>query len=1351
MNRTLRKLLRIVLLPLSMASLVHAGGLDRAEPIGPYLDGALPSQTPRSASGSWETVDSFPEVILIDPIQMVPVPGTNQLLVAEKIGRLMVFENSSTSSGRNVILGIEDQTAAKEDSGLLGVAFHPEFGQEGSPNRQYLYVWYRYTPDTSEVHKAYLRLSRFEWNGTGTIDKTKEFVLINQFDRHNWHNGGGMFFGADGLLYFAVGDEGGSNDAFDVTQKRDGGLFSGIFRIDVDQDASRSHPIRRQPLSGETPPAGWPESYTQGYFIPNDNPWPSSDGSQLEEFWAIGSRSPYRMTQDPFTGRIWIGDVGQGARDEINWAVRGANFQWPFMEGTVTGPKSRPSNVLGVETPPIYDYGRSEGGCVIGGYVYRGSENPDLVGKYIFGDFNNGQIRAMSYTPGGTPTFENLGSVPERRLSGFGYDADGEIYAMTIGHTGVTEGGTAYRFQRSGITVPEPPATLSATGAFSDLPTLTPRAGLMPYDLIQPLWSDGADKKRWIAIPNDGTPDSPGEKIKFSETEPWVLPIGSVLIKHFEYAGRRLETRFFVRGSDGEYFGFTYKWRADNSDADLLPGPAVDETIDVGGGEDIEWHFPSRTECFLCHTDAAGTVLGPKTRHLNKDLFYPATGRTDNQLNTIKDLGFFSPGFDDSEIPGFLTAANINDPAESLERRMRSYLDINCSQCHQPGGPTQAVLDTRFTTPPNFQNMVNVTPGNELGLSAPKIIKPKSVPDSVLHLRMSSLDGCCAMPPLAKNAVDADAVRVLAEWIESLDPAISPQGYTAETPPEDHSVPRLTLSIRDGGPVVSGPFTVDLTASEPILGLTANDFKLVNATISSVAGSGAGWTVSVTPIGSGFGSIAIPSDKVTDENGNANLAVDALLFENAASGGANLLSNAGFENGLQAWDLGGSVSNSTEVRSGSGGARISENSYVVQSIPIAGGEIHTFSGFYKADSSVTRLEAGAIFFNSSGEEILDSFTLLSPTSVFSPFSLRLDVPSAAASAAVYILNSSGGSVVVDDLLLVRESGSGGGPPTNILTNGGFDSGSITPWDVGPTNVSFSTDARSGSHAALLDTESFVVHNMRATAGQEYRFGGYYKTSAPGGVHEVGIVFWGNDGSVLGETELSLPHSVDYAEFSVKDTSPEGTVSLSAWIYNGGTPMMKVDDTALFLVSGPENTSNSGDGNSPDAVLLARNGTRALLDAKNSSVTTKPAPVSVQPDLWVRGGKGGYRGDNEYGPGQKARRFTRSSRVRANFSIVWQNDAATHQDGAVLRVSGSSKGFKTKYFKADGVRVNLTGIIKTGRYRTINGAPGETESYTVKVRQGSRSNRLRFKSNLVAVSVLDPTRADTVQMKAIRRR
>lgn len=323
-------------------------GLDSAVPMGGYLDGALPVQTP-GANGDWVLVNAFPGVTFIDPVQMIPVPGTTQLMVAEKVGRLSVFENDPATTTKTPLFDIRNQVESSHDSGFMGVAFHPEFGQAGSPNKDYVYIYYRYTPNPAEKNLAYCRLSRVTWVlGSGSIDTSSEFVLINQYDRHNWHNGGGMFFGNDGFLYLSVGDEGGANDQYNTTQKMDLGLLAGVFRIDVDQQGgSVSHPIHRQPQNPATPPSGWPDSYSQGYYIPNDNPWLDAGGGNLEKFWMVGTRSPHRMTIDRPTGDIYLGDVGQGTREEVSLIVKGGNLQWPYMEGIVNGPKAKPSPLIG--------------------------------------------------------------------------------------------------------------------------------------------------------------------------------------------------------------------------------------------------------------------------------------------------------------------------------------------------------------------------------------------------------------------------------------------------------------------------------------------------------------------------------------------------------------------------------------------------------------------------------------------------------------------------------------------------------------------------------------------------------------------------------------------------------------------------------------------------------------------------------------------------------------------------------------------------------------------------------------------------------------------------------------------
>ena len=159
-------------------------------------------------------------------------------------------------------------------------------------------------------------------------------------------------------------------------------LAHGI-RFDVDCDPARSHPIRRHPIS---PDPRYP-CFTGNYFIPNDNPFVSSSGDALEEYWAIGLRNPDVMARDPMTGEIWVSDVGQQLREEINLLTKGGNYEWSYREGIIAGPKPRPADVFGREIAPVYDYRHRDGNnSVVGGHVYRGKRHVDqLTGKYLFG------------------------------------------------------------------------------------------------------------------------------------------------------------------------------------------------------------------------------------------------------------------------------------------------------------------------------------------------------------------------------------------------------------------------------------------------------------------------------------------------------------------------------------------------------------------------------------------------------------------------------------------------------------------------------------------------------------------------------------------------------------------------------------------------------------------------------------------------------------------------------------------------------------------------------------------------------------------------------------------------------
>lgn len=307
------------------------------------------------------------------------------------------------------------------------------------------------------------------------------------------------------------------------------------------------------------------------------------------------------------------------------------------------------------------------------------------------------------------------------------------------------------------------PPVLSATGAFSNVANLIPTTGLIPYTVNSPLWSDAALKTRWVAVPNDGPPYTTDEQISFVPQGEWTFPNGTVFVKHFELVvneitgeKKRLETRLLVRNSTGNVYGVTYKWRSDNTEADLLPG-ALDEDIPIttstGETRIQRWSYPSRGQCLVCHNTTANYVLGVKTHQLNGNFTYPSTGRTDNQLRTFAHVGLLNPTPNENDIPNFLKSTSVNNTTAPIQYRMRSWIDSNCSQCHRPNG-FGPVFDARFYTPLENQNLID------------QVVLFRDIEGSPLYDRDNALDDR-KMPPLAKNMVDQNAMATLRQWIAS--------------------------------------------------------------------------------------------------------------------------------------------------------------------------------------------------------------------------------------------------------------------------------------------------------------------------------------------------------------------------------------------------------------------------------------------------------------------------------------------------------------------------------------------------------------------------------------------------------
>ena len=365
------------------------------------------------------------------------------------------------------------------------------------------------------------------------------------------------------------------------------------------------------------------------------------------------------------------------------------------------------------------------------------------------------------------------------------------------------------------------PRRLSETGAFKDTQRLVPNDSLIPYDLIVSFWSDGAAKSRWVAVPD--------EKIKFSPTGEWSFPKGAVFVKNFMLATdethpeikRRLETRLLVCDANGGVYGVTYKWRADNRDADLL-ATNLTELIPIKtatGTRTQAWYYPSRPDCLTCHTANAGYVLGVKTRQLNPDFTYPS-GVTDNELRAWNHLGLFDTNLNKAELKNFPALARPDDPARSLEDRARSYLDANCANCHRPHG-TVAAFDARYDTPLAQQNLIKGPVLIDERIDNPRIIAPNDRWRSLLFMRANTMEPF-KMPPLARNRVDEPGMVLLQQWIESLPgppvlppPEISPRGGNFSKPVEVilKSEPGATIRYTRDGTV---PTTSDLLYEKPV-------------------------------------------------------------------------------------------------------------------------------------------------------------------------------------------------------------------------------------------------------------------------------------------------------------------------------------------------------------------------------------------------------------------------------------------------------------------------------------------------------------------------------------------------------
>lgn len=690
----------------------------------------------------------LPDVDLQWPIFVTTEPLTERILFidndrTEKTFRICRLLPAGTDRSEN--RGeIRYEVLLRTPDALYSVCFHPRYAGNG-----YIYVGGHGTRDDE---RRTCRITRY------TVSREPPFriepgsgTVIIEWES-NGHNGAAPAFGLDGMLYVTTGDGTSDSDTHMVGQGLDH-LLAKVLRIDVDR-----------PDEGKM------------YSIPDDNPFVGMPGARGET-WAYGLRNPWRMTVDPQTGHIWVGNNGQDLWEQVYFVRRGDNYGWSVYEG---GHPFYLERELG-PTPhvkPAFDHPHAEARSLTGGIVYYGRRYPELQGAYLYGDYSTGRIWAGRHD-GERVVWHREIADSQLQITSFGAGPDGEL--LITDHQ--KEGGLYTLEPVTDRSANEEfPRRLSDTGLFRDVPTHEMQSGVIPYSVNSPLWSDGAEKTRFFAIPADDANDARPPKIGANGVRSWSFPEGTVLVKSFALdtvegdpdSRRWIETRLLTR-QQGEWIGYSYEWNQEQTDATLVPASGADRKFSVraadGSSLDRSWRYPSRAECMVCHSRAANFVLGLSTPQLNRDHDYG--GVVDNQLRALEHAGYITlkrgsaadGGFDAADHPRLVDP--YSDQA-SLEDRVRSYLHANCAHCHvAAGGGNSQMLLSIATKTADMRVIDEVPLHHRFEIADARIVAPGDPGRSVLLKRLETRERG-AMPQIGTAIPDVRAVALFREWITQL-------------------------------------------------------------------------------------------------------------------------------------------------------------------------------------------------------------------------------------------------------------------------------------------------------------------------------------------------------------------------------------------------------------------------------------------------------------------------------------------------------------------------------------------------------------------------------------------------------
>ncbi len=750
---------------------------------------------------------AYPKLSFNGPTSLHRMPNDKRFIILEQWGKIFSFEDREQVANADLCADLPHNrpphsgTVAGDHHRieLYSLAFHPDFA-----NNRWVFLAYI----VHGAEKPITHLSRFELSDTQRPQLLVDSELEILTCQGGGHNGCTLLFDPQGYLYMSIGDltDPSPPDTLETGQDISD-LYASILRIDINR-----------PADGKN------------YSIPSDNPFVDLPGAR-PEVYAYGLRNPFRMSFDPPTGDLWVGDVGWEAWEMVYRVISGGNYGWAIKEGP-GDVKSQPIGPTPIQ-PPEIALSHAEAASVTGGLVYRGKQLPEFYGNYIFGDWITRKFWAAQFDEESVLQLQEV-AVGTVKPSCFESDSAGEL--LVTDYSDASQGSGIYRFVANpALKLPSEdnsalqfPRLLSQSGLFADTSQHLPARGVSEYTLNAPMWMDGATQTCLLAIPGADTAvfhEQPQKMFDWFQTYV-TFPNGSVLAKTYslstindsEPRERRIETQVAFKDEQGEWQYYTYRWNAENTDAELVARSGEAEKLRVpdrhvaGGERELNWQFGSRTQCRICHTPWAGESLGfieqqlrrPKQQHDSwRSLLAAGIVRTSDQftpplIDRLSDGKQIEPPPDESQIqvegansvglrehelaasslrPVVNALAVVHDASQPLEDRARAYLHANCAHCHLTGGSASTTFDVTFAKTLSETKLVDARPmRGSMGLSDPRLIAAGDLSRSVVWVRMAK-SGSGHMPHTGATTIDAAGVRLLGSWIQQLTPDTERRGW----------------------------------------------------------------------------------------------------------------------------------------------------------------------------------------------------------------------------------------------------------------------------------------------------------------------------------------------------------------------------------------------------------------------------------------------------------------------------------------------------------------------------------------------------------------------------------------------